>query len=190
MDPVVEAMQDYFNCYHCPTSPILRKGVADSLFNVLTPETVNRLYRIRTTIGDRDYSPLHVATQTQNTLLAKRLLVELGADILLSEGEHGLHPLRSLLTAYANVTYWGPDRSQPVCYDTLVDVMAVGLARVKDATRLPEAFDHAIRLSGITPTCRTTLLQKLQPAIRTVIREAAWNRRNHLIPVYAMRLEG
>ena len=186
-DPAKSALQDYFNCHHCPISPTLRKELADRLFNVLTPETVNRLYTIQTTFGERTYSPLQLATQTENTDLTKRLLVELGADILFSEGAHGLHPLRSLFSTYAVITYWDVQWSEhvhPVRHDALVDIIASGLARVKDTSRLPAVFDQAVRQSGITSVARTELLRKVGPALRKEMRDIAWSRRRHLVASY------
>jgi len=182
MDPITEALEDYFNCHHCYTSATLRKEVTNRLFNVLTPATVNTVYRIRTTIGERDCSPLEITTQTENMILSKRLLVELGADLLFSK-----HPLRNLLTTYAMITYrrlLRIDRGQLTCHDEIVDILAYGLAHVKDTSRMLDTFDYAIRRSGIITVERTELFRMLRTAIQKEMREAAWCRRRHLVAVY------
>lgn len=188
-DPAAEALQDYFNCYYRPTSPTLRKFATERLFNVLTPETVNKLYTIQTIIGERTYSPLQVISQTENLSFVKRLIVEKEADLFLSEGEHGIHPLRSLLTTYAHITYSGllyPDHVYHVRHDEVVMAIVAGLTRLTDKTGVSDAFEQAIRQSGITPVDCVGLLS----AVRKELQEAAWNRRRHLIPVYIMRLGG
>jgi hypothetical protein len=202
MNPAAEALEDYFNCHHSYTSATLRKEVAERLFNVLTPDTVNTMYTIRTAIGDRHYSSLQAATQTENLSLTKRLIVELGADLLFSGGDglhpvrnllstyaggDGLHPVRNLLSTYAAISYWRllwPDRIHPVRHDEIVDVLAAGILCVSDKNKLRAAFDDAILRSGITTEDRTELSQKLRRAIQEKIREAAWNRRRHLISLY------
>lgn len=176
-DQIASALQDYFNCHHCPTSSTLRKEVGDRLFNVLTPETVNRLYTIETTIGPRIYSPLQAATQTENIDLTKRLLVELEANILLSEGTHGISPLKNLLGAYAKIG------QHPLQSDAVVEVLAAGLARVKDTSRLPTVFNEAVRVI-VLPEKRTELLRDLGPALRKEMRDIAWSRRRHLVGRY------
>jgi hypothetical protein len=184
MDPIVtEALEDYFNCHYSYTSATLRKEVESRVFNVLTPATVNTLYRIRTPVGERRYSPLEVAVQTENLPLAKRLIVALGADLLFS-----IDQMKNLLTTYTMITtrqlVW-PDRIHPVRHDEIVDVLATGIARVKNVTGLSAHFDDAIRRSGITLAERTELLQKLQPALQKEMRGLAWTRRRHLIALYA-----
>lgn len=186
MNPAAEALEDYFNCHHSYTSATLRKEVAERLFNVLTPDTVNTMYTIRTVIGDRHYSPLQAATLTDNLSLTKRLIVELDADLLFSGGD-GLHPVRNLLSTYAAISYWRllwPDRIHPVRHNEIVDVLAEGILRISEKDKLRAAFDDAILRSGITADDRTELSQKLQRAIQKKIREAAWNRRRHLIALY------
>jgi hypothetical protein len=184
MDPTVtEALEDYFNCQHSYTSATLRKEVERRLFNVLTPVTVNTLYRIRTTVGEREYSPLEIATLTENMLLSKHLLKDLDADLFFS-----IHQMKNLLTTYTMITsrqlLWA-DHIHPVRHDEIVDILATGIARVKDMTGLSTHFDHAICQSGITGAERMELLQKLRPAIRKDMRELAWSRRRHLIALYA-----
>jgi hypothetical protein len=191
MDPVTEALEDYFNCHHCYTSAALRKHVESNLFNVLTHDTVNKVYTIRTSLGNRQYSPLEVAAQTENHPLTKRLLVELGADLLFSEGA-GLHTIRSLLITYANISYRSvisPERVHTVRHDEVVDVLAVGIARISDTDKLRDGLDYTIRRSGLTEGDCIELGQALRPAIQKQMQDIAWSRRRHLVCVYAERLD-
>lgn len=198
---ITAALQDYFNCHHCPTSLTLRSEVAERLFNVLTPATVNTLYTIRTVIGERRISPLQVVTQVEDVMFATRLIVDLGADLLfsawtavrlpgsarsLTEGD-GIPPLRSLLRTYSSIcffTFLHHELVHPVSRDAVLSALTAGVERVTDIPRLMEDIRIATRQSGLTQEDGAGLALILRPSIQTAMRSVAWSRRRHLIAVY------
>ena len=179
--------EDEYGYTHIPEN----KELTDKLFKLLTPETVNKTFVInRKRIGPRQYIPIIVAA-VHDPKFAKKLIVELGADILSetvsTPGEYVQTPLKALVEEYHNII---EDKHFPGNPDDVIAAIAAGVANYQNNPRINEALNTAFEASRFTPEQLLGFRQKFIPALSAAIREAAWNRRKHLIPVYAERLGG
>jgi hypothetical protein len=167
------------------------KELTDKLFKLLTPETVNKTFLINSKrIGPRQYIPIVVAA-VHDPKFAKKLILELGAEILLENvptlGEYIQTPLKALVETYHMML---EDEHFPGNRDDIIAAIAAGYATAKDTAAVDAALNAAFEESYFTPEEIAKFRLKFMPALKNAIREAAWYRRKHLLPVYAERLSG
>jgi hypothetical protein len=167
------------------------KELTDKLFKLLTPETVNKEFVVnRKRIGPLRVTPIHMAA-VHDFKFAKKLILELGADILLekvsSSGTFVQTPLKDLLEVYHMML---EDEHYPGNRDDIIDAIAAGYATAKNTAAVDAALNAAFEESYFTPEEIAKFRLKFMPALKNAIREAALYRRKHLLPVYADRFSG
>jgi hypothetical protein len=154
-------METYFMARHNPDwSEQEKDQIADSLFNALTPETVNELYTIITIVGPRSFRPIDLAVYHGDIRFAKRLLEELGAKITVQI----LDTLILLQYLWSNV----PGLITP---DDIKDLIAIN----------PTDIQHILPYTLFKAEFAREVRQEFMKSLRAAVRDAAWRRRRHIL---------
>lgn len=126
---IVDTMTSYYNC----TDTSQKKELSDQLKHVLTPIHVNKIYGGIACEPPRSYfshsrsfSPLELSIHDKDYVLAKYLINELDADILLPEDEYYPILVRCIFSFFEAKTL--------TINQEIVEIIANGLATIRPHT--------------------------------------------------------